>query len=116
MERQVRWEELSDVEFLVNGSRCTIYTAFYNSTPVVVKLMRKDVKDKDVVRQELQLEMSLLMRLRHPNIVRLIGAGSQPETFLLIERLDGGTLAQRCGNALNIRDRRRRFRKKRKFT
>lgn len=66
--------------------------------------------------QELELEMGLLMRLHHPNIVRLVGAGTQPEQFLLIERLDGGTLAQRCGNALNIRDRRRRFRHKRPFT
>lgn len=66
--------------------------------------------------QELELEMGLLMRLHHPNIVRLIGAGTQPEQFLLIERLDGGTLAQRCGNALKIRDRRRRFRHKRPFT
>lgn len=63
-------------------------------------------------KQELELEMSLLMRLRHPNIVKLIGAGTDPEQFLLIERLDGGTLAQRSGNALNIRDRRRKFRHK----
>eukprot|EP00904_Undaria_pinnatifida_P012454 jgi/Undpi1/8339/HiC_scaffold_25.g10808.m1 len=112
----VRWDQLTDVEFMVNGSRCTIYTAFYGTSPVVVKVMRKDVQDKDLVRQELELEMGLLMRLHHANIVRLIGAGTQPEQFLLIERLDGGTLAQRCGNALNIRDRRRRFRHKRPFT
>lgn len=36
---------------MVNGSRCTIYTAFYETTPVVVKVMRKDVQDKDIVRQ-----------------------------------------------------------------
>lgn len=35
----------------MNGSRCTIYTAFYETTPVVVKVMRKDVQDKDIVRQ-----------------------------------------------------------------
>eukprot|EP00752_Nemacystus_decipiens_P007988 g7136.t1 len=112
----VRWDQLTDVEFMVNGSRCTIYTAFYETTPVVVKVMRKDVQDADIVRQELELEMGLLMRLHHPNIVRLVGAGTQPEQFLLIERLDGGTLAQRCGNALKIRDRRCRFRHKRPFT
>lgn len=66
--------------------------------------------------QELELEMGLLMRLRHPNIVRLLGAGTRPEPFLLIERLDGGTLAQRCGNAVKVRDRRRRFRHIRQFT
>ncbi|CAM9205077.1 unnamed protein product [Choristocarpus tenellus] len=111
----VRWDELSDVEFMVNGSRCTIYTAFLETIPVVVKLVRKDVEDKDIVKKELELEMSILMRLQHPNIVRIIGAGSRPEHFILLERLDGGTLAQQCGNALAIRDRRRRFRHKRPF-
>ncbi|CAM9867618.1 unnamed protein product, partial [Sphacelaria rigidula] len=47
----VRWDELRDVEFMVNGSRCTIYTAFYGSIPVVAKVMRKDVQDKEVVQQ-----------------------------------------------------------------
>ena len=49
--QQVRWDQLTDVEFMVNGSRCTIYTAFYGTSPVVVKVMRKDVQDKDLVRQ-----------------------------------------------------------------
>lgn len=48
---QVRWEQLTTVEFMVNGSRCTIYTAFYGTTPVVVKVMRKDVQDRETVRQ-----------------------------------------------------------------
>lgn len=39
------------MEFMVNGSRCTIYTAFYATMPVIVKVMRKDVRDKETVRQ-----------------------------------------------------------------
>lgn len=35
----------------MNGSRCTIYTAFYESTPVVVKVVRRDAQDKETVRQ-----------------------------------------------------------------
>lgn len=42
---------MKDVEFMVNGSRCTIYTAFYESTPVVVKVVRRDAQDKETVRQ-----------------------------------------------------------------
>jgi serine/threonine protein kinase len=57
----------------------------------------------------------LSCRLRHENIVRLIGAGSDPERFLIIERLDGGTLAQRCGSGVGVRDRRRRFKRKQPF-
>lgn len=48
---QVRWDELRNVEFMVNGSRCTIYTAFYGSQDVVAKVMRKDVKDKEAVQK-----------------------------------------------------------------
>ncbi|CAN0084219.1 unnamed protein product [Phaeothamnion confervicola] len=60
--------------------------------------------------------MDMLRKLRHSNIVRLVGAGTRPERFLLIARLDGGTLAQRCGNALAIRDRRGQFRRAKPFT
>jgi serine/threonine protein kinase len=54
-------------------------------------------------------------RLNHDHIVRLIGAGREPERFLIIERLDGGTLGQRCGGGGLVRDRRRRFRRKQPF-
>jgi serine/threonine protein kinase len=113
----MKWHDLHDVEFLVNGSRCTIYTAFTaKELPVVVKVVRKDAPDKDVVKQELAFETDILQRVTHPNIVKLVGAGHKPEKFMVIERLDGGTLAQRCGNALAIRDRRRRFRQRRPFS
>lgn len=49
----MRWDELKDLEFMVNGSRCTIYTAFYYSMAVVVKVVRKDVVDREVVRKVL---------------------------------------------------------------
>ncbi|CAM9852951.1 unnamed protein product [Chrysoparadoxa australica] len=112
----ISWNDLRDLQFLVNGSRCTIYTAFYGDKAVVVKLVRKDAPDKALVSRELDAEIGMLLRIQHPHIVTLVGAGSKPERFMLIERLDGGTLAQRCGNALQIRDRRRRFRHKRPFT
>lgn len=42
--------------------RCTIYTAVYKDQQVVVKLMRKDVHDPELVRDELDLELALLRR------------------------------------------------------
>lgn len=112
----VEWSDLRDVEFLVNGSRCTIYTAMYKEHSVVVKLMRKDVRDASAVRRELELELELLRRIRHENVVRLLGAGTDPEQFLVITRLDGGTLAQRCHHGRQLRDRRGRFSEKKQFT
>lgn len=44
------------------SARCTIYTAVYKDQPVVVKLMRKDVQDATLVRDELELELALLRR------------------------------------------------------
>lgn len=111
----VEWREISDVEFLANGSRCTIYTAEYEKQPCVVKLMRKDVPDAALVRRELEMELELLRRLRHENVVKILGAGTIPERFLITERLEGGTLAQRCGGASQVRDRQRRFKRSKPF-
>ncbi|CAN0195876.1 unnamed protein product, partial [Discosporangium mesarthrocarpum] len=55
-------------------------------------------------------------RIRHDHIVRLVGAGIEPERFLLIGRLDGGTLSQRCANGEGVRDRRARFRGQQPFS
>lgn len=48
--------------FLASVARCTIYTAVYKDQQVVVKLMRKDVQDAALVRDELELELALLRR------------------------------------------------------
>jgi serine/threonine protein kinase len=57
-------------------------------------------------------------RLNHPNIVGLIGAGttSKGVRFVVLERLDGGTLTQMLGYDTRIRDRRRRFWKKKQLS
>jgi serine/threonine protein kinase len=57
-------------------------------------------------------------RLNHPNIVSLIGAGttSKGVRFMVLERLDGGTLTQMLGYDTRIRDRRRRFWRKNQFS
>ena len=57
-------------------------------------------------------------RLNHPNIVSLIGAGitSKGVRFVVLERLDGGTLTQMLGYDTRIRDRRRRFWKKKQLS
>lgn len=57
-------------------------------------------------------------KLNHPNIVSLVGAGttSKGVRFVVLERLDGGTLTQMLGYDTRIRDRRRRFWKKKQFS
>ena len=55
--------------------------------------------------------------MNHPNIVSLIGAGwtSKKVRFIVLERLDGGTLTQQLGYDTRIRDRRRRFWRKKQL-
>ena len=55
--------------------------------------------------------------VHHPNIVSLIGSGwtSKKARFIVLERLDGGTLTQMLGYDTRIRDRRRRFWKKKQL-
>ena len=57
-------------------------------------------------------------RLNHPNIVSLIGAGTTSKgiRFVVLERLDGGTLTQMLGYDTRIRDRRRRFWRKKQMS
>jgi serine/threonine protein kinase len=57
-------------------------------------------------------------RLNHPNIVGLFGAGltSKGVRFVVLERCDGGTLTQMLGYDTRIRDRRRRFWRKKQFS
>ena len=39
-----------------------------------------------------EAEHGLLCRVSHPNIIRLLGAGTLPRRFLVLEYLDGGSL------------------------
>jgi serine/threonine protein kinase len=57
-------------------------------------------------------------RLNHPNIVSLLGAGTTSKSvrFVVLERLDGGTLSQMLGYDTRIRDRRRRFWRKKQMS
>jgi serine/threonine protein kinase len=57
-------------------------------------------------------------RLNHPNIVSLLGAGTTTKSvrFVVLERLDGGTLSQMLGYDTRIRDRRRRFWRKKQMS
>ena len=62
--------------------------------------------------------IEILAQINHQNICALYGAGytSRRSRFVVLERLDGGTLGQALGYKTRIRDRRKRFWKRKKFT
>mmetsp|Transcript_6579 Transcript_6579/g.12403 ORF Transcript_6579/g.12403 Transcript_6579/m.12403 type:complete len:708 (+) Transcript_6579:320-2443(+) len=113
----LRWGELSNIEYLTDGGNNWIHTAVMSKTPVVIKQLKPEVKDVAVAINEIEGELAIHSLLDHENIVSLYGAGftTDKSRFLVLERLDGGTLTQQLGYDTRIRDRRRRFWKKNKM-
>lgn len=85
---------------------------------MVVKTLKPECQDVALAINEIEGELEIHSRLDHPNIVSLIGAGFTPRgvRFVVLERLDGGTLTQLLGYDNRIRDRRRRFWTKKKIS
>ncbi len=90
----MKWSSLKDIEHVADGSKFTTYRAKYNSTNVAVKVVRKVIRNVHAAINYLETEMSFLLRCQHPNIVRLLGAGTTPEGFLVTEWVNGGTFLQ----------------------
>lgn len=114
----LQWESLNNVEYLTDGGNNWIHTAVLQGKSVVVKTLKPECQDVALAINEIEGELEIHSRLDHPNIVKLIGAGFTPRgvRFVVLERLDGGTLTQLLGYDTRIRDRRRRFWAKKKIS
>lgn len=113
----LQWRQLQNVEYLTDGGNSWIHTAVFNGKPVVVKTLKPECQDLVLAINEIEAELAVHSRLNHPNVVTLLGAGSTRRgvRFIVLERLDGGTLTQVLGYDTRIRDRRRRFWRKKQF-
>jgi len=114
----LKWKHLSHVEYLTDGGNSWIHTAILNGRPVVVKTLKPECQDVALAIDEIESELSVHAKLDHCNIVGLVGAGitSKGVRFIVLDRLDGGTLTQMLGYNTRIRDRRRRFWRKKTFS
>jgi serine/threonine protein kinase len=63
-----------------------------NSKNVIVKMLKSKLSNQRVANQEMDSEMSILMRLNHPHIISMYGAGNEPRKFIVLEHLEGDTL------------------------
>ena len=92
----LKWSSLADLRTLASGFRCVLSTASMNGRAVVVKHLSNDCRTDPLSQAELESELSIHSALEHPNIVTLLGAGRDERIglFLVLERLDGGTLTQ----------------------
>lgn len=116
-ELNLQWRQLQNVEYLTDGGNSWIHTAVFKDKPVVVKTLKPECQDVVVAINEMEGELDIHSRLQHPNVVELLGAGmtTRGVRFVVLERLDGGTLAQMLGYDTRIRDRRRRFWRRKQF-
>jgi serine/threonine protein kinase len=114
----LQWDALRNVEYLTDGGNNWIHTAVLHGKSVVVKTLKPECQDVALAINEIEGELEIHSRLDHSNIVSLIGAGFTPRgvRFVVLERLDGGTLTQLLGYDTRIRDRRRRFWTKKKMS
>ena len=81
------------MKFLSSGSNVVVYTGMMERQFVVVKMLKAKLKNKRVAVEELNLEMQILAKVDHENIIRIIGAGDKkPRKFIMLVYLGGGTL------------------------
>ena len=85
-------KNFSDVKYLTSGSNTIVYTALKNEELLAVKMLKSN---KKIAVDEMNLEMHILSKVDHENIVRINGAGEQPRKFIVLEYLSGGTLDRR---------------------
>lgn len=82
----------TDVKYLSSGSNVVVYTGIWKQECVVVKMLKSKIKNRRVAVEELNLEMQILAKVDHDNIIRINGAGEKPRKFIILEYLGGGTL------------------------
>jgi serine/threonine protein kinase len=93
--------DFTAVKFLDNGSNCSVFTASLHGKKVVVKMVKERPKNSVTADSEIILEADVLSRIDHPNIITIYGTGEKIRNFIVMEHLEGGTLAQ----MLNFEDR-----------
>eukprot|EP01034_Spumella_vulgaris_P042710 gene42710-52984_t len=85
-------DDFQNVQHIADGSNANIFTAKLNGKVVVIKMIKPACEDDEVAINELDMEIGLLSRMEHPNIIKVIGGGSTPRKFIVVEHLGGGSL------------------------
>eukprot|EP01035_Chromulina_nebulosa_P033733 gene33733-45179_t len=85
-------KDFTDVKYLSSGSNAVVYTGMRKQEFIAVKMLKAKLKQRRVAMDELNLEMQILAKVDHENIIHISGAGEQPRKFIILEYLGGGTL------------------------
>jgi serine/threonine protein kinase len=93
-EDSIRWEDLVLIKKVGEGKYGDVYKAKYHDFPVACKIIKKKLTEKDA--ESTLEELKLMRRLKHPNVVLLIGACLNPlnQVVIVTEFLSRGNLKE----------------------
>ncbi|MQL87017.1 hypothetical protein Taro_019552 [Colocasia esculenta] len=92
LDYEIVWEDLVIGEQVGQGSCGTVYHAIWYGSDVAVKVFSKQEYSDDII-SSFRQEVSLMKRLRHPNILLFMGAITSPQRLCIVtEFLPRGSL------------------------
>ncbi|WVZ49702.1 hypothetical protein U9M48_001035 [Paspalum notatum var. saurae] len=92
LDYEILWEDLVIGEQVGQGSCGTVYHAQWYGSDVAVKVFSKQEYSEEMI-DTFRQEVSLMKKLRHPNIILFMGAVASPERLCIItEFLPRGSL------------------------
>jgi serine/threonine protein kinase len=92
---RLRWSDFEQFQLLDQGYFGAVYEARHKRTGHLhaLKLLRDDLRPDAEMLARFQREIRLAMRLKHPNVVKVHGAGKKRRSpFLALELIDGPSL------------------------
>jgi serine/threonine protein kinase len=96
---QLTTKHLEQPKHICDGSNSHIYKALFQGKKVIIKVLKDAAASNEVAINEFNRELQLLSRFQCPNVLGLFGSGHRrcgdgvnTVPFLVLERLDGGTL------------------------
>jgi cyclic di-GMP phosphodiesterase len=95
------------VERIGRGGMATVYKAYHPALDryVAIKVLPDFFSEDEAYRERFQQEAQSVARLKHPNILNVFDFGRQGEvTYLVLELVGGGTLADRLGAQMDLQD------------
>ncbi len=95
------------LERIGRGGMATVYRAHHSALArdVAIKVLPDFFAEYAEYRERFQQEALSVARLRHPNILQVFDYGrAGGVTYLVMQLVEGGTLADRLGHALDIQE------------
>ncbi|KAL5700842.1 hypothetical protein ACHQM5_026245 [Ranunculus cassubicifolius] len=92
LDYEILWEDLTIGEQIGQGSCGTVYHGLWYGSDVAVKVFSKQEYSDDVI-LTFRKEVSLMKKLRHPNVILFMGAVTSPQRLCIVtEFLPRGSL------------------------